>query len=71
MSRPHCKSSLLSLSIATCMSLTATANSAHAAAPQYSLTIYSSAQPGQLSPEALQTMDRRCRDTAWCAIDAC
>ncbi len=48
------KSSLLSLSIATCMSLTATMNDANAAAPQYSLTIYSSAQPGQLSPESLQ-----------------
>ncbi len=54
MPRPHSKSSLLSLSIATCMSLTATMSNTHAAAPQYSLTIYSSAQPGQLSPEALQ-----------------
>jgi hypothetical protein len=54
MPRLTCKSSLLSLSIATCMSLTATMNESHAAAPQYSLTIYSSAQPGQLSPESLQ-----------------
>jgi hypothetical protein len=54
MSHRISKSSLLSLSIATCMSLTATMNDANAAAPQYSLTIYSSAQPGQLSPESLQ-----------------
>ena len=53
---PHrpSKSSLLSLSIATCMSLTATMKDLHAATPQYSLTIYSSAQPGQLTPESLQ-----------------
>jgi hypothetical protein len=54
MSHRISKSSLLSLSIATCMSLTTAMNDANAAAPQYSLTIYSSAQPGQLSPESLQ-----------------
>ena len=47
-------SALLSLSIATCMSLSTAMNEAHADAPQYSLTIYSSAQPGQLTPESLQ-----------------
>jgi hypothetical protein len=46
--------SALGLSIALSLSLSTTMNEVRAADPQYALTIYSSAQPGQLSPEALQ-----------------
>jgi len=54
MPRIHSLSSLSLLALAPCISLSLPMNPAHAQAPQYSLTIYSSAQPGQLSPEALQ-----------------